>query len=160
MSSRTKIIIAILVLEIILVFSWWVWDNYKISKELTVITDKIKYEKEGVLKVTIKNNSYKNACFSSCYPYYLEKNNEFSLSLSPVTGLLSTGWKPYYYSLCREVNINETCLNAGSEKSFEIDFYRVENGLHRIAVQACIDCKIGEIFIQDRIFYSNEFIIK
>lgn len=144
---RNKQLLIVLITLIILVGFGLIWRNYWILKEEVLIaTDNTKYEKEGVLKITVTNNLRRNICFSSCYPYYLEKKNG--------------EWKSYIYGDCQETNLNETCINPGQEKTFEINLSLVEKGLHRIAVPVCTGCKIGENFREDKRFYSNEFMIK
>jgi hypothetical protein len=97
------------------------------------------------LRIKIKNVSSKNVCFSSCYPYFLEKKDK--------------EWKPYSYEGCPKENINQFCLKPKETKVYEI-LGEKEKGIHRIVLPACLGCNAGEVFRNDKIFYSNEFIIK
>ncbi|MBZ9571894.1 hypothetical protein KJA15_00945 [Patescibacteria group bacterium] len=140
-----KKILVVLIILIVLIIGWLVW-KYQISGNVLITTDKTEYEQKETLRVKIKNNFRKNVCFSSCYPYYLERKTE--------------EWKSYLYGDCQKKDLIETCVNPGEVKAFEITLSPVEAGLHRIAIPICSDCKTGEEFKESRKFYSNEFTIK
>lgn len=117
---------------------------------VSLITDKTEYAKKETLRITIKNNLKRDICFSSCYPYYLEKKEEKSRK-----------WKPYPYGECGTKNLVEKCLESGGTKIFELNLLLFYNtGSHRIAVPVCFDCKPGEDFKESKRFYSNKFTIK
>jgi len=109
-------------------------------------TDKTEYDKNSVLKIAIKNNLGENICFSSCYPYYIEKKDG--------------GWESYSYSNCPQSDINDICLSAHQAKFFEINLSFITDGLHRLAIPACLNCKNKDTFKEDTKFYSNEFSVK
>lgn len=132
------------VLIIIIIFSG-VWLSLE-EKKVEVLTDKTEYQKEESLNVNIKNNLTENICFSSCYPYLLEKQNG--------------EWKSYDYGECQKSDVNETCIESGQIRDFEITLSQTEEDYHRIAIPICIDCKLGEEFKESKRFYSNEFTIK
>ena len=142
-----KTLIGILVVVIILAGGWWAWKNYQVR--IIIITNKTDYTLGENPKIKIENNAIKNICFSSCYPYYLEKNN-------------GNGFKSYHYGSCPSVDKTETCVTPGQVKAFELllDKMSIEKGFHRIAIPACIHCQLHEDFREDQRFYSNEFIIK
>ncbi len=149
--NKLLILIVAIILLVILLFSFLAWKGYQISKEraLSVSTDQKEYQVEENPKVKIKNNSKETVCFSSCYPYYLERNN----------GSL----KSYSYGSCPDPDVAETCIDPRELKTFEIllvDRMKLEKGIHRIAIPACIGCTLQENFRKDKFFYSNEFLIK
>ncbi len=115
--------------------------------QVSVITDKSEYEASKVLKVKIENDSRKSICFSSCYPYYLEKKKEGK-------------WKDYSYADCLTDNLVEKCISPGEVKAFELTLPLIDAVSHRLAIPACVGCSINEMFEEDERFYSNEFIIK
>ena len=92
-------------------------------------------------------NSFETICFSSCYPYSLEKINDTSYF--------------YQYNSCPFPDVAETCVSPGEIKSFELflDKIGIEKGAHRLALPVCVGCGLKESFRKDKIFYSNEFTI-
>lgn len=129
----------VLVVIIFIVFS--------LSQKVNVITDKTEYLVGDNLRVKIKNNLRKNICLSSCYPYYLEKKEE--------------DWESYSYGDCPETNLVENCIESGKVKAFELELPSfITDGLHRLAIPACLDCGIKQAFNEEQNFYSNDFIIK
>lgn len=126
------------------------WKGYQISKEkgLSIETYQKEYQKEENPKIKITNNLEKTVCFSSCYPYYLEKDNGYIQS--------------YSYGSCTYPDVTEICMESSEIKAFEIllDKMKLEKGLHRIAISACIGCALQQNFRKDKFFYSNKFIIK
>ncbi len=115
---------------------------------VNVITDKNEYKLGDILKVKIENNLRKTICFSSCYPYYLEKKNG--------------DWESYRYKDCSDENLVEICINSKKIKAFEITIPSsfVEAGTHRLTIPACIGCNSNGAFKEDQKLYSNDFIIK
>lgn len=121
----------------------------KILKEtgkVNVITDAEVYKIGSALKVKIENNSNKDICFSSCYPYYFEKK--------------SGEWIFYNYEACPKKDLANYCIDSKTVKAFELIIPSISAGIHRIAVSACIECNTSELFKQDQKFYSNNFDIK
>ncbi len=147
MDSKVKILILVLIVFVV-VDGWliWKWQSDSIKEEVLIFTDKETYDKEGNLKIVIENDTKTSVCFSSCYPYLLEKNEGV--------------WKAYFYEECKTSNLNKICLEAGKVKAFQIRLNLIKEGLHRIALPACVGCNIGEDFKEVGRFYSNEFIIK
>ncbi len=139
-----KVIIVVLILIIIgLGFSFLKVAKY--TRSVNIITDKTEYSNESALKVKIENGLKEKICFSSCYPYYLEKKN--------------TGWEGYNYSDCLKDNLNDKCVDAKQVKAFEIKLPSLEKGTYRLAIPICAGCNVPEKFKKDQWFYSNEFII-
>lgn len=149
--KKVLILIILIVILIVLIVGWLVLRGYQHQtkkEEARVITYKTEYPEGENPKIKIENNTDKKFCFSSCYPYYLEKNNgEF---------------KSYNYSDCPEADTVENCIEPGQIKAFELilDKMEIDQGPHRVAIPACINCALQENFRKDTWFYSNEFIIK
>ena len=148
-----RILIAIiLILILILLIAVLAWMGYSFKKEATsVITYKTEYSEGENPKIKIMNDSEEKICFSSCYPYYLERSNG-----------AKDEFKSYQYGNCQESDVVKICLEPNEVKAFEIllDDITPEKGLHRIAIPTCIGCALQEKFRQDQWFYSNEFVIK
>lgn len=146
--KKILILIILILIILILIVGFLAWRGYQLKKGLIITTYQKEYSQGENPKIKIKNNSEKNICFSSCYPYYLEKNN----------GALES----YRYGKCPFADIAEICIKPGEIKAFELllDKMVVEKGRHRIAIPACLGCTLQENFRKDKFFYSNEFIIK
>jgi hypothetical protein len=130
-------------------FFWGIWNyHYQLlPQEVLVITEKPVYSSNDVLKLAIKNVLPKNVCFSSCYPYYLEIKGE--------------KWVKYdYYEQCSHLDIIETCIKPDYAKFYEISLPDLAPGLHRLRVPVAVNEKEGEAFSADRVYYSNDFIVR
>ena len=144
-----KILIFIIIgfLIIFAIILWMGWKGYQLGKGgILITTDKTEYEAGGTSKVKIKNNFSKQICFSSCYPYLLERKNE--------------KWESYKYAECQEFDGNGHCMKAGELKAFELTLPQISDGSHRLAIPVCVGCKSEDPFKEYTRFYSNEFIIK
>lgn len=116
--------------------------------EVKISTEKTEYQTGEALRVKIVNDLNKEICFSSCFPYYLERENE-------------EGWKNYLYNDgCESGDLVERCVNPKEIKAFELVLPTLKEGTHRLAVPACLGCAIQETFKKDQWFYSNPFIVK
>lgn len=145
--QRILIILIIGFLILFAVIFWMGWEGYQLQKEEVLITiDKTEYEAGENLKVKIKNNFREQICFSSCYPYLLERKNE--------------KWESYKYVECQRFHGNGYCIEAKKEKDFELTLPQVPDGLHRLVIPICISCKSEDTFKEDKRFYLNEFTIK
>ena len=114
--------------------------------DLSIATDKTEYDKEGILRLKIKNGSREDVCFSSCYPYLLERKEGT--------------WLGYEYAECTNLNSRDGCVKTKQEKAFELTLPKVPSGVHRLAIPACVSCHDKDIFEEKNRFYSNEFVIK
>ena len=143
MKNKTLIVSSLLVAAILSLL----WQRYFDAEalKLSISTDKTEYNSGSALKVTIQNNSKKDVCFSSCYPYYLERKN--------------SNFESYSYSVCQLPDSNQVCVEPRHSKFFETTLPPLETGIHRMAIPACVGCKIQESFKEDKKFYSNEFMI-
>jgi len=129
---------------------WFIWSRYQASKDIFIKTDKTEYKRGENPKITIENRFKNNICFSSCYPYYLEKNKE------------DRKFTAYEYGACYDLDKAKDCILPGRAKAFELFLEDISlgEGIYRIAIPACIGCSIEENFRKDDWLYSNEFIMK
>lgn len=116
------------------------------QKGIEVVTDKSSYVDGTSVMVNIRNNSGDKVCFSSCYPYYMEKK--------------AAGWVAYDYGDCRKKDEASKCVQARQIKTFRINLAQADKGLHRLRIPACVGCEIGQDFRADKVFYSNLFEVK
>ena len=148
MELKEKVLITIIVLSvlILIVVIGTNFGLFNSSEKIVVSTNKQNYQIEDLLKVQIENNSNDDFCFSSCYPYYIERESE-------------KGWESYSYEKCTSDDLVDKCLNTKEEKAFQFTLPFLEKGLHRLAIPVCVSCNILESFEQEKWIYSNEFII-
>lgn len=116
------------------------------SKGVEVSTDKNSYGAGNALTVSIKNNLGGEICFSSCYPYYLEKKR--------------SDWVDYDYDECLKRDEVAKCIRQGDVKTFKIVLTQSETGEHRLKIPVCVECQIGQDFKADKVYYSNSFQIQ
>lgn len=151
MLLRRKILIWFLAIVVLFfgILGGGIWLSFKggLPEKVEIFTDKTEYQLGGSLRLKIKNNSKDTLCFSSCYPYLLEKKTE-------------RGWESYNYVDCPKKDLNEKCIKPGKVKAFELVLIDGKRGLHRIRIPACVSCKEGEEFKENKRFYSNQFLIK
>jgi len=114
--------------------------------EVIVLTDKHNYKAGEDLKVKIENNLEEPVCFSSCYPYYIGKENG--------------EWKPYKYEECEKENITDNCVAPHGIKAFELEVPASFKGSHRLMIQACVGCGLRQPFQKERELFSNPFNIE
>jgi len=149
MEIKEKVLTTIIVL-FVLILIVVIGSNlglFRSSGEVKVFTDKQDYQAEDLLKVQIENNSDDVFCFSSCYPYYIERESE-------------KGWESYSYNECSSDDLVDKCLDVRKEKAFQFTLPSLKKGLHRLAIPVCVSCNLLESFEQEEWLYSNEFIIK
>ena len=139
-----------LILVCFLVLVFWGWKGQKIK----IVTDKTTYENGTVLRLKIRNFLFKNACFSSCYPYNLERSYRSENSSSDSERIV------YTYQDCPHSDLVVKCIRPFETKAFEISLPQVKKGTHRISVSICENCQVGQKFQETSKFYSNEFKIK
>ncbi len=144
------VIVVGLILAGFLALAFRGWKGQKIE----IVTDKTEYENGAVLRLKIRNFLFKNACFSSCYPYNLERSYHSEDSSS------DSEWKVYPYQDCLHSDSVEKCIRPFETKAFEIPLPRVKKGTHRISVSVCENCQVGQKFQETNKFYSNAFKIK
>lgn len=146
MEKKNFLIIGIGLIALAAIILVAILTSPKVPEEVNVITEKTEYKIGDIIKVKIENNLKKNICFSSCYPYYLEKKGE--------------EWKSYNYMDCPDSDLVKDCIDSRQVKAFELIAHPIEEGLHRLAISVCIGCNLDEVFREDQKFYSNEFIVR
>ena len=139
------IIAGLVILGIIVTLSFLVPRNIE-EGNVRINTDSGDYSIGDKLRIRIENNLEEKICFSSCYPYYFEKNEG--------------AWNNYRYKECFEEDVVNNCVDSDSVKAFELEIPLVKTGVHRIALPACMGCGISDLFNENNRFYSNDFIIK
>jgi len=140
-------IIFLIILVVIVFVIIFAFQQAAQSEKVNIVTDKSEYGVGEVLKVKIENNSKKNVCFSSCYPYYLEKEKEKE-------------WEEYPYPNCLTDNLVEKCISSGEIKAFKLTLPLRFTGSLRLAIPISVQGNMGEIFKEDKRFYSNQFMVK
>ena len=152
MATKAKKIIRIFVVIIFVIgifgiIEWIIWESYQ-NHEVLIVTDSIKYQLEGALRVRIENNSEDLFCFSSQIPYYLERKKELA-------------WISYKYAEVLEErrDLIIRCVDSKKVKAFKLYLFGGE-GVHRLTIPMCVNCKIGDEFKRDKVFYSNSFLVK
>ena len=113
----------------------------------TALTDKAEYGLQEPIKVEIKNNTGGAICFSSCYPYYVERKN-------------NADWKRDDYPGCAEKDVAKSCVGSRQTKAFQISDAGLAAGTYRLAISVCLRCSESQDFKIGRWVYSNAFIIK
>lgn len=144
-----KIKIAILIVVLLLIGAAW-YDlnssNAPTPEELDIRIQKDNYSIGDALRMNIKNYRSEKVCFSSCYPYFLEKKE-------------NGRWVRYEYGECPKENVNETCMLPEELKGFKIKLNTVEPGKHRIVIPVCKGRNQGERFKETEKVTSEEFVI-
>lgn len=143
-----KNFIIVLIIVVVLAGLWWFLSGYQSGGEVLITTEKPEYIYGEDPTIIIENNLSDKVCFSSCYPYYLERKE-------------GQEFKVYQYTDCPEADLVEVCIEVGGVKRFKMLLDKlVDKGLHRVAVPVCVGCAFQEVFKGDESFYSNEFEIK
>lgn len=143
--KKKNLILIVAFLFIFLVAGWKIFNFLSLNGRVVIETNKKEYQRREKVNVKVENQTNKEICLSSCYPYLLEKE----------------GWKSYPYDSCPKPNLATSCINSGEKKFFQIEnLAYAQEGKHRLAVPICFNCKSGEVFKERKRFYSNEFLIK
>ena len=115
--------------------------------EILVKTNKQEYVSDENAVVIIENISDKKACFSSCYPFYVQIQDQTK--------------KFYKYEECPFEDIASVCIEPNQKKAFEIDLkdQRILSATdnYRFVISACLSCNLGDAFKREEFFFSNEF---
>lgn len=148
--DRKNIILSLILIVFIVFIFFRFSKNLKeylmASASFLITTEKTEYLVGDNLRLKIKNNYGKELCFSTCYPYFLERKDQ--------------NWQRYSYVECNKINIHNGCIRNNQEKAFELTLPKVQSGVHRLVVPLCADCDLDENFQPELNFYSNEFIVK
>jgi len=134
---KTKILLPIIVITAIIALFTISFISFKNS--ISVKLEKVEYKTVEEGKVKITNDSGRKICFSSCYPFYFEKNG------------IATN-----YADCKKEDLAEKCFDKG-EKAFQFSFPNLEEGNYIMAIPVCDSCSEGDKFIKSKWIYSNNF---
>lgn len=116
-------------------------------RKIEAITENTQYDKGSDLNVVVQNNFGQTLCFSSCYPYFLQKKTD-------------DDWTKYDYGECQNTDTAAFCISSHKFKKFQLPLENVETGMHRLMIPICTTCQEGQPFHQDQVIYSNEFIVR
>ena len=144
--SQTHKKIAVGFIVIALLGLLWMFGR---PKRAEAITNKREYAAGSSLDVGIQSNLGKAICFSSCYPYLLQKEEDGN-----------GNWQNYTNAECLSSDVVSTCVPDKGFKEFRLSLDSVETGAHRMMIPICLDCQIGQGFRQDEILYSNIFQVR
>ncbi len=124
------------------------------SPSLKISLNKSEYKIGDNLKVMFANLSSKNMCFSSFYPYLMQK--------AQVDGLKHKyNWKTYSYPKTNQKDIVKDCFKPQETKTFLIKLDNVyQEGTYRLSIPICFGCKKGDLFRDDQNFHSEKFKIE
>ena len=148
-----RFIILSSIITVLLLLGLFILRSAKRANPLTITLDKNEYSVNDNLKVTFKNISSKNICFSSNYHYLLEKPEKDGLTHQ-------YAWKPILYSKSIQKDIADDCISPSRAKTFSVSLVDVGKGNCRLSVPICFSCQKGESFHKNRELYSPEFNIK
>jgi len=146
MVSRKKAAIILFSIAVILVgaalFAFWFR-----NREVTIRLDAANYGKGEEMLITIKNNFWSSEiCFSSCYPYFIQRKNG--------------DWGEYKYKNCIFEDRIVKCLNPGETKTFRTSVPNLAPGIYRISLPFCRNCSLGTVFQEEERCNSDLFEIK
>lgn len=145
-----KTILLVLLIALFFVFIWLLrnWIVYQNNQfyGVAIETDRNRYQEDESLRLKIENDSEDSLCFSSIFPYFLERKE-------------NDKWTLYKYQPLIKKDLIVKCMLAGEVKAFETVLFGTK-GIHRIAIPFCANCQIGEEFKANKIYHSNEFIIR
>ena len=128
---------------------WSIWNYYyhAMPQQVLIITEKPSYISNAELSLAVKCILPNRICFSSCYPYFLERKYN--------------GWVVYdYNNKCEHPDIIESCLEPDYAKFFSILLPSLDPGVHRMLIPVAINREVGDFFQRDAAYYSNDFVVK
>lgn len=123
------------------------WGQRSSQPPVSIELNKQMYNRGEEIRITVRNNSFGQICFSSCFPYYLQRKDK--------------NWHSYDYPSCPEKNMNIPCLSSGQTRKFKFELGQsLQDGLHRIAVPINKKATAGEGFEEDQKVHSPPFEVK
>ncbi|MDI6603282.1 MAG: hypothetical protein QME57_04220 [Patescibacteria group bacterium] len=155
MNQKQKILIGILVIGIVLIGRWWIWDSqiFPEPQEVAVTTDKTEYEQGENVAITVFNGLPRNIMF---YPGFELNSNFFVERENSKWDKIRIYWPRPYDLILIELNPGEKYAFGWDQKITGEDHPQrilAFPGRYRIG----FTYKVNE---QRRSVYSNEFMIK
>lgn len=114
------------------------------ASKISALMDKDEYASGAEGKVRISNEFSGNICFSSCFPFYFERES-------------GGNWQRGAYGECGKDDLAEKCFSGNKIKAFKFTFPGLESGSYRLAIPICSGCKEGDKFSSDKWIYTNIF---
>lgn len=106
------------------------------------------YEKGEQVELTIRNNTSEQICFSSCFPYYLQRRK-------------NDKWVTYDYPSCSDEDLSTSCISPSQVKKFRLTLEKyVRANSHRFAIPIFKGGEKGEKFEETERIYSEPFEVK
>lgn len=142
--KNKKLLLIILITAIIVLFaSSFIYFKFSASKTIAVM-DKAEYKANEDGRIKIRNGFSGKICFSSCYPFYFDKEN-------------SGTWQSVKYDRCSKDDLAEKCVDINRIKAFKFVFPDLEAGNYRLAIPVCNNCSENDKFISNEWIYTNTF---
>ncbi|MCX6765127.1 MAG: hypothetical protein NT148_01130 [Candidatus Nealsonbacteria bacterium] len=142
--KNKKLLLIILITAIIVLFaSSFIYFKLSVSKTAAVM-DKGEYKANEDGRIKIRNGFSGKICFSSCYPFYFDKEN-------------SGTWQGVKYDGCVKDDLAEKCVDINGTKAFKCVFPDLEAGNYRLAIPVCNNCNENDKFISNDWIYTNTF---
>jgi len=117
------------------------------EEEVVIRLDREEYSRGEKARVSVRNWFWNSEiCFSSCYPYFLQRENG--------------SWREYGYEDCNFEDKIVKCVKPFQKKIFQTTIPCTSDGTYRISVPICKDCNLGTVFNEETRFYSDKFKIK
>lgn len=141
-----KILIAILAIAILAAILFLAFPQR--GEAVRAFVDRGNYQVGEKLEVAVENDFGREICFSSCYPYLMEKQQE------------NGNWEEYDYPDCSGANRAVDCVPASGRKKFRVALDDVAAGIHRLKINACVGCAAAGAFTTEQTIYSDIFEIR
>lgn len=144
MSSKTRLLFTVAAFIVLVAgITWYIFQTPR-GPEVEVLLRKSEYNKKETLQLKITNNLSESICFSSCYPYRLERKAQEE-------------WQQYQYDQCPWQDVNKKCIEPKGIKAFELSLNGAAEGTHRLVIPICKNCIEGESFKEIEKIYSSIF---
>ena len=148
-----RLIILFLAVIILLLLGIFILQSAKGANPLDITLDRESYKVGENMKITFKNVTSKNVCFSADYPYSIEQTKKDNLTRQYT-------WEPLYNNKRLEKHVVESCIAPARNKTFSINLSQIKRGHYRLSIPVCLNCRKGESFHKSKELYSPEFDIK
>jgi len=146
MSPKTRLLFTIAALIVLSAGIVWYVLEAPTGSGVEIVIRKDAYNQGEALQLKITNNLSESICFSSCYPYFLERK-------------IQGEWQAYQYDPCPWQDTNEKCIEAKSVKAFELSLNGAKEGEHRLVIPISKNGIEGDDFKEAKRFHSPVFTI-